>query len=98
MFAIVLVLIGRTIAIYVSLAPLKGFLEKWKVIINWGGLKGSLSIALALSLPHSFSGRENILVLTFSVVLFSLLFQGLTLNLIIKKMTLAPCEERTKPH
>ena len=87
LFAIVLVLIARTMAVYASLAPLKGFLEKWKVIINWGGLKGSLSIALALSLPHSFNGRENILVLTFSVVLFSLLFQGLTLNLIIKKLT-----------
>lgn len=84
--AILIVLIGRTIALYASLALLRGFSEKWKIILNWGGLKGSLSIALALSLPHSFEGRESILVLSFSVVLFSLLFQGLTLSPIIKKL------------
>lgn len=84
--AILIVLISRTIALYISLAPLKGFSEKYKVILNWGGVKGSLSIALALSLPRTFDGREEILILTFSVVLFSLLIQGLTISPLIKKM------------
>ncbi len=78
--SIFIVLLGRTIALYASLMFLKNFPASWKAILNWGGLKGSLSIALALSLPLSFEGRDDILVLTFSVVLFSLLAQGLTIK------------------
>lgn len=84
--AIILVLISRTLALYISLAPLKGFSEKYKVILNWGGLKGSLSIALALSLPRNFEGREDILILAFGVVLFSLLVQGLTITPLINRL------------
>ncbi|PCL92926.1 cation:proton antiporter [Paenibacillus lautus] len=87
--AILIVLIGRTLAVYVSLYFLKSFPSSWKVVLNWGGLKGSLSIALALSLPTTFDGRDDILVLTFSVVLFSLLVQGLTIKLMVKKFGLA---------
>ncbi|MTT31130.1 sodium:proton antiporter [Terrilactibacillus sp. BCM23-1] len=78
--AILIVLIARSIAVYASLFFIKNFPRSWKHIINWGGLKGSLSIALALSLPRDFPGRENILVVAFSVVLFSLIIQGLTIK------------------
>lgn len=91
--SIVIVLLGRTIALYTSLAFIKNFPASWKAVLNWGGLKGSLSIALALSLPASFGGREDILVLTFSVVLFSLLVQGLTIKPLVKKLGLG--EEKT---
>ncbi|MCP3764881.1 cation:proton antiporter [Domibacillus sp. A3M-37] len=64
--AIFIVLIARSVAVYVSLAFIKNFLSFWKHTINWGGLKGSLSIALALSLTRDFVGREDILILTFS--------------------------------
>ncbi|MGG0740517.1 cation:proton antiporter [Niallia taxi] len=84
--AIVIVLLSRTIALYISLSVIKGFSEKYKAILNWGGLKGSLSIALALSLPRTFEEREEILILTFSVVLFSLLIQGLTITPLINKL------------
>jgi len=84
--AILIVLASRSIAVYASLFTLKEFPSSWKHLLNWGGLKGSLSIALALSLPHSFSGREDILVLTFSTVIFSLLVQGLTIKPLIKKL------------
>ncbi|PNB46142.1 sodium:proton antiporter, partial [Pseudomonas sp. GW456-E7] len=70
--AIVIVLIARSAAVYISLAFIKKFPSTWKHTINWGGLKGSLSIALVLSLPRDFPGREDILVFAFSVVLFSL--------------------------
>ncbi|PJN54862.1 Na(+)/H(+) antiporter NhaH [Paenibacillus sp. GM2FR] len=86
--SILIVLIGRTLAVYVSMKSLKSFPASWKVILNWGGLKGSLSIALALSLPTTFEGRDDILVLTFSVVLFSLLVQGLTIKPLVKKLGL----------
>ncbi|GGA47676.1 cation:proton antiporter [Paenibacillus physcomitrellae] len=87
--AILIVLIGRTVALYVSTAPLKGFPASWKAVLNWGGLKGSLSLALALSLPQTFEGRKDVLVLTFSVVLFSLLVQGLTIKPLVLKLGLS---------
>ncbi|MFD1735487.1 cation:proton antiporter [Bacillus salitolerans] len=86
LLAIVLVVIGRTMALYVSTAAVKELTSKDKMLLNWGGLKGSLSIALALSLPTDFEGREIILLLTFSVVLFSLLVQGLTVGPLVKKL------------
>ncbi|MGF9696571.1 cation:proton antiporter [Paenibacillus sp. MABNR03] len=84
--SVLIVLIGRSFAVYISMIFLKSFPSSWKVILNWGGLKGSLSIALALSLPTTFEGRDDILVLTFSVVLFSLLVQGLTIKPLLKKL------------
>ncbi|WP_334074550.1 MULTISPECIES: cation:proton antiporter [Paenibacillus] len=87
--AILIVLVGRTLAVYTSLYSLKTFPSSWKLILNWGGLKGSLSIALALSLPPSFEGRDEILVLTFSVVMFSLLAQGLSIKPLVKRLGLA---------
>ncbi|WP_160723609.1 Na+/H+ antiporter [Bacillus sp. USDA818B3_A] len=80
LFAILIVLIARSIAVYASLFLLKNFPYAWKHIINWGGLKGSLSIALALSLPRNFEGREDLLIIAFSLVLFSLIVQGLSIK------------------
>ncbi|WP_172255764.1 cation:proton antiporter [Saccharibacillus deserti] len=90
LLAILIVLIARSAAVYLSLAGVKGFENKFKHILNWGGLKGSLSIALALSLPIEFEGREDILVLAFSVVLFSLLIQGLSIEKLVLKLGAAP--------
>ncbi|MGM0875287.1 MAG: Na+/H+ antiporter [Bacillota bacterium] len=78
--AILIVLISRSIAVYSSLLFIKNFPNSWKHIVNWGGLKGSLSIALVLSLPRDFTGREEILIMAFSVVLFSLVGQGLSIK------------------
>lgn len=84
--SILIVLLARTIALYLSTSILRGIPGAWKAILNWGGLRGSLSIALALSLPQSFDGRDDVLVMTFSVVLFSLLVQGLTIKPLVKKL------------
>jgi len=77
---IIIVLVSRSVAVYTSLAFIKKFPGSWKHVLNWGGLRGSLSIALALSLPLDFPAREDILVLAFSFVLFSLVFQGLSIK------------------
>lgn len=53
-------------------------------ILTWGGLRGGISIALALSLPPS-SARDLIVTMTYIVVVFSLLVQGLTLKELVKK-------------
>lgn len=87
---ILIVIVGRAIAVYTSTTIVKGLSFNEKHIINWGGLKGSLSIALALSLPPDFQGKETILLLTFSVVLFSLLVQGLTIKPLVRKLGVLP--------
>lgn len=87
--AILIVIGARMIALYLSTRPAKSLSRRERILLNWGGLKGSLSIALALSLPVSFEGRETVLLLTFSVVLFSLLVQGLTLKPLIKILGLS---------
>lgn len=84
--AIVIVLVGRTVALYISTGWVKELNAKERILINWGGLRGSLSIALALSLPMEFDGREEVLLFTFSVVLFSLIVQGLTIKPLIQKL------------
>ncbi|GAA3332770.1 hypothetical protein GCM10020331_094170 [Ectobacillus funiculus] len=55
----------------------------WKHIIAWGGLKGSLSIALMLSVSPEFVGRELLLAMTFSNVVVSLLGQGITIKKLV---------------
>jgi hypothetical protein len=52
--------------------------------VVWGGLRGALALALALSLSSAFPYREQILNLTFGVVIFSLLVQGLTIKPLLK--------------
>lgn len=55
----------------------------WKVL-TWGGLRGGISVALALSLPQGPS-RNVILALTYGVVVFSILGQGLTIGWVVRK-------------
>jgi CPA1 family monovalent cation:H+ antiporter len=55
------------------------------LIITWGGLRGGLSVALALNLPDDIGeGKALILFLTYVIVLFTILVQGLTLKNIVK--------------
>jgi monovalent cation:H+ antiporter, CPA1 family len=98
LLAILIVLVARSISVYASLLFTKNFSTSWKHIINWGGLKGSLSIALVLSLPHEFTGREKLLLIAFSVVLFSLVFQGLSIKPLLSFLGINKIEEGTKEY
>lgn len=82
--AIVIVLISRSAAVYFGVGWLHEIPWKWKHVFNWGGLKGSLSLALAFSLPLSFPMREQVLILAFGVVLFSLIVQGITMKPLVR--------------
>lgn len=84
--SILIVLISRFIAVYVSLIMDREIPSAWKPIIAWGGLKGSLSIALILGVSPSFEGRDLLLAMTFSNVVFSLLVQGTTLGKLVSKL------------
>ena len=56
----------------------------WK-LLTWAGLRGGVSVALALSLPPGPS-REVVLALTYCVVVFSILGQGLTINRVARRV------------
>ena len=58
------------------------------MVLVWGGLRGGLSIALALSVPERL-GRNWILAVTYIVVVFSILIQGGTMDLFLKRFRLA---------
>ena len=53
--------------------------------LTWGGLRGGISVALALSLPAG-PERNLLLVATYCVVLFSIIVQGLTMERLLKKV------------
>jgi CPA1 family monovalent cation:H+ antiporter len=65
-------------------------------ILTWGGLRGGISVALALSLPvepeTAGKARELLLTVTFSVVIFSIVVQGLTIPYLLKRAVAVPSE------
>lgn len=60
-------------------------------ILSWGGLRGGLSLALALSVPQGM-GKAWILAATYSVVLFSIVVQGGSMDLFLRRMLMRPVE------
>jgi len=84
--AIPLVLFARFFAVGLLvgvLRSLRSFAPGVVDIVTWGGIRGGVSVALALSLPEG-PQRELILVVTYCVVVFSILAQGLTLGGLVK--------------
>lgn len=84
---IVIVLGARLLAVGLPVLLLRGWsglpLGSWK-ILTWGGLRGGISVALALSLPLG-ANRDLILTLTYAIVVFSILGQGLTIKRLVTR-------------
>ena len=58
-------------------------------VLTWGGLRGGISVALALSLPHG-PARDTVLALTYCVVVFSILVQGLSIGWLVQRVVEPP--------
>ncbi len=54
--------------------------RRWTAILSWGGLRGALSMVLALSIPETFPQRDLLIAMTFGVVVLSILIQGITVG------------------
>ncbi len=88
--AIVLVTLGRAVAIY----PLCALFARSRLkvdlrhqhVLFWGGLRGALALALALSLPEDLQHHDVIVVITFAVVAFSVFAQGLTITPLLRRL------------
>jgi len=86
LLAIIIVLSARLVSVLVPVLLLKhvrAFSPHVVKVLTWGGLRGGISIALALSLPD---GRERdvLLAVTYGVVVFSIIVQGLTISPFLK--------------
>jgi CPA1 family monovalent cation:H+ antiporter len=94
LIAVGLVLIGRALSVYPLCLPFMR--SRWAVpvreqhVLWWGGLRGALALALALSLPPSLAIRNEIVVATFGVVAFSVVVQGLTMPLLLRRLGFLP--------
>ena len=83
-----LVLLSRFLALAGPIQFFKKRLEfvpKTNLIMTWGGLRGGISIALALSLSSEMP-RELIVTITYIIVVFSIIVQGLTVGKLVKKV------------
>ncbi|KHT41121.1 sodium:proton antiporter [Vibrio sinaloensis] len=102
-FSVPLVLSARYISVFLSYIVFKRYRQYNPYSINiltWGGLRGGLALAMALSIPSGIwviqdkliDVKEIILVMTYSVVVFSILIQGSTITPMIEKAKLAQKE------
>ena len=101
--AIVAVLLSRAIVVYL-LTWLHGVIDSkrripvaYRHIMYWGGLRGAISLALALSLSGEIFGdvvAQEFQLMTFGVVLFTLLVQGTTIGPLIRRLGLAERSEQ----
>jgi CPA1 family monovalent cation:H+ antiporter len=85
---ILIVLLARWFSVSLPVAVLRlkiKFERNAVTILTWGGLRGGLSVAMALSLPQNMH-RDEIVLITYIIVIFSIIVQGLTIGKLAAKL------------
>ncbi len=88
LFVLIIMIRGISIGIpAIATEPLKRFNWRALTVMTWGGMRGGVPIALALSIPTSVGyGRDIIISTTYVVVIISIVFQGLSLQPMLNKL------------
>lgn len=88
LLAYLAVTLGRALVVYLTTVVLSRTRENvpwsWRAVMTWGGLRGALSMVLAMSLPAWVPARELLITLTFGVVVLSILLQGLSMSPLLR--------------
>jgi Na+:H+ antiporter len=91
------VTVGRSVVVGGVSAGLaatrRGIPTGWSVVLGWGGLRGGISMVLALSLPSTFPHRDLIITMTFGVVILIILLHGLTMSPLLRRLGLTSASE-----
>jgi CPA1 family monovalent cation:H+ antiporter len=88
-WAVIAVLVARIVVVYSLSIVNRDIPLRWQHVLFWGGLRGALAPALAISLPASLGPlRGQIQAMVFGVVLFNLLVQGITLGPFVRRLKL----------
>lgn len=99
LLAIPVVLAARWLSVFASLLLVRVFhkpLPGAQTVLTWGGLRGGLAIALALSLPPGIP-HDRLIAITYVVVIFSIVVQGLTMDPLLRRLHLAADVELPSP-
>jgi CPA1 family monovalent cation:H+ antiporter len=90
--ATIVVLLARAVVVYGTTTLLARTAERiprsWSAVMTWGGLRGALSMVLALGLPEALDHRSLIVTLTAGVVVVSLVGQGLGMRPLLRRLRL----------
>lgn len=96
--AFVAVTLGRGVMLWLlgaALHPTRWRIpRRWRVVLAWGGLRGALSMVLALALPVTLPRRGLLVTMTFGAVIVSILAQGLTMEPLVRRLGIARRSER----
>ena len=87
--AVVLVLAARYVAVWLPYRLARPWLsldDKAPLMMTWGGLRGGISVALALSISDAVPHKNLLVAITYAVVVFSVIGQGLTLEKLIRRL------------
>ncbi len=91
-FAFLAVLASRAISVYLPMGMLARMGQPMNIksatAIWWGGLRGSLSMVLVLSIPDSIAGKDALIAMTFGVVVLSVIVQGSTMGPVVRALGL----------
>lgn len=100
--AYVAVVFARAAVVYLASSLLRRSREaipwSWSAVLTWGGMRGGLSMVLALSLAPEFPHRDLLVTMTFGVVILSILIHGLSMSWLLRRLGLTGASEEHLAH
>ena len=89
LWAIGAVLVSRAVVVYLISYLGRSIPLSWRHVLFWGGLRGGIALTLALSLPPDLEPqRQTVILMTFGVVLFSIVGQGFSMDRLLLRLKL----------